>query len=399
MYDDDAFPSPGMRLVPVRARHSASGGACEGHGPSPDTVSKVARKSSVEVADVSDDDTHTARARPVAVATTASRPRFIGPANSKPRPNTTPPSETGRAPAAASKPIALVTFANAGPAKASRACVDKKACATERCVGLDRNATPAPTVHQAQPRSRQAPFRVDRLTRIWSRRQDPRLQVQAALATVFALALYAFLHVVEDYLDREAIVRWDVEFSRWLHVHSDGALVSFFKLVTWAGNVATLAVVVLAAALWLVRRRRVNEAVLLAVSAAGIELFNAGFKLVVHRPRPELAYVHLDTYSFPSGHAAGSAAIYGVILYLLASQARDLRVRVALGIGYVALIALICFSRLYLEVHYLSDVLAGASLGAAWAAGSLFIYEVKRDGDVGKLLPARLTRALDRLAV
>jgi membrane-associated phospholipid phosphatase len=65
----------------------------------------------------------------------------------------------------------------------------------------------------------------------------------------------------------------------------------------------------------------------------------------------------------------------------------------------VALIALICFSRLYLEVHYLSDVLAGASLGAAWAAGSLFIYEVKRDGDVRKLLPARLTRALDRLAV
>ncbi len=257
----------------------------------------------------------------------------------------------------------------------------------------------APTVHHAQSRSRQTPFQADRLARIWSRRHDPRLQVQIALATAFALALYAFMHVVEDYLDHEAIVRWDVEFSRWLHVHSNDTVVSFFKLVTWTGNVATLALVVLAVALWLVRRRRVNEAVLLAVSAAGIEFFNAGFKLVVHRPRPELAYVHLDTYSFPSGHAAGGAAIYGVMLYLLASQARDLRVRVALAIGYVALIALICFSRLYLEVHYLSDVLAGASLGAAWAAGSLFIYEVKRDGDVRKLLPSILTRAVDRLAV
>ena len=255
----------------------------------------------------------------------------------------------------------------------------------------------APTVHHAQPRSRQTPFRADRLAGIWSRRHDPRLQVQVALATAFALALYAFLHVLEDYLDNEALVRWDVEFSRWLHVHSNGTLVSFFKVVTWAGNVATLALVVLAAAVWLARRRRVNEAVLLAVSAAGIELFNAGFKLVVQRPRPELAYVHLDTYSFPSGHAAGSAAIYGVIVYLLAAQARDLRVRVAVGVGYVALVALICFSRLYLEVHYLSDVLAGASLGAAWAAGSLFVYELKRDGDVRRLLPSSVTRALDRI--
>jgi membrane-associated phospholipid phosphatase len=256
----------------------------------------------------------------------------------------------------------------------------------------------ADTLHHAQPPSGQAPPRTDRFARVWSRRNEPRLQAQVALATAFALALGAFLHIVEDYLDNDPIVRWDVEFSRWLHVHSSGTLVSFFKLVTWAGNVATLALVVAAVALWLVRRRRFNEAALVAASAAGIELLNAGLKLVFHRPRPELTYVHLDTYSFPSGHAAGSAAIYGVILYVLASRVRDVRVRVAVGVGYVGLIALICFSRLYLEVHYLSDVLAGAALGAAWAAGSLFIYEVKRDGDVRWLLPSSVTRALDRIA-
>ena len=167
----------------------------------------------------------------------------------------------------------------------------------------------APTLHHAQPPSRPTPFRTDRFAGIWSRRHDPRLQLQIALATAFALALYLFLHVVEDYLENEAIVRWDVEFSRWLHVHSNGPLVSFFKLATWAGNIATLALVVFAVALWLVRRHRFDEAVLVAVSAAGIQLLNAGLKLLFHRPRPELAYVHLDTYSFPSGHAAVSAAI------------------------------------------------------------------------------------------
>jgi membrane-associated phospholipid phosphatase len=253
----------------------------------------------------------------------------------------------------------------------------------------------APVVHPTQSRSRRSqPYGFAWLAGVWSRRNDPRLQAQLALATAFALALGAFLHIVEDYLDNDPIVRWDVEFSRWLHVHSAGALVVFFKIVTWAGNVATLALIVTAVSLWLARRRRVNEAVLVAVSALGIELLNGGLKLLFHRPRPELAYVHLDTYSFPSGHAAGSAAVYGVVLYVLASRDR----RVAVALGYLALVALICFSRLYLEVHYLSDVLAGASLGAAWAAGSLFVYEVKRDGDVRRLFPPPLARALDRLA-
>jgi undecaprenyl-diphosphatase len=230
-----------------------------------------------------------------------------------------------------------------------------------------------------------------------ARRDEPQFQLQVTLATVFALATGAFLHVVEDYLDSEPIVRWDVEFSRWLHVHSNGALVSFFKVVTWAGNVAFLALLVAGVSLFLLRRRRVNEAVLVTASAAGIELLNGGLKLLFHRPRPELAYVHLDTYSFPSGHAAGTAAIYGVILYVLARPFSN-RARVVAAVGYVLLVAVVAFSRLYLEVHYLSDVLAGASLGAAWASGSLFVYEMKRRGDLVGRLPSSVARGLERLA-
>jgi membrane-associated phospholipid phosphatase len=236
------------------------------------------------------------------------------------------------------------------------------------------------TVHKTQSPARRAPGGIPRLgSTWWSRRHDPRLQAKVALGTAFALALFVFLNVVEDYLDKDPLVRWDVEFSRWLHVHTNGSLLSFFKVVTWAGNVVTLAVLVLAVSLWLLRRGRVREAALVAASALGIELLNGGLKLLFHRPRPELAYVHLDTYSFPSGHAAGTAAIYAVVLYVLASRIGSVRARIAVGVAYVALVALVCFSRLYLEVHYLSDVLAGASLGVAWAAGALFLYEKTRD--------------------
>jgi undecaprenyl-diphosphatase len=225
----------------------------------------------------------------------------------------------------------------------------------------------------------------------WSWRHDPRFRLQVTLATLFALATGAFLHIVEDYLDNDPIVRWDVELSRWLHLHSNGTLVTLFKVLTWAGNVAILALLVGAVTLWLVRRRRVNDAFLVAVSAAGIEVLNGGLKLLFHRPRPELAYVHLDTYSFPSGHAAGTAAIYAVVLYVVAARLASVRARALLAVGYVALVAVVGFSRLYLEAHYLSDVLAGISLGAAWAAGSLFVYEVTT------LVPKRLARLADRL--
>jgi undecaprenyl-diphosphatase len=212
-------------------------------------------------------------------------------------------------------------------------------------------------------------------TSAWDRLHDPHVQLEVVLALVFLGALTAFGHVVEDYLTGDPIVRWDVEFSRWLHVHSSPTLVSLFSVVTWAGNTVVLAAVTLVGAALLDRAGRRRDAYVLLGGALGIELLNALLKLVFHRPRPELAYVHLDTYSFPSGHAAGSAAIYGILLYLFARGRRP-RVAVVCSAAYVVLVVTICFSRLYLEVHYLSDVLAGASLGLAWAAGCVLLREL-----------------------
>lgn len=230
----------------------------------------------------------------------------------------------------------------------------------------------------------------------WARRHEPRFRAQLTLLIAFAACLGAFFHLVEDYLTGDPIVRWDVEFSSWLHVHSESSLISVMKAATWAGNSAFLALLTLAVAVYLLRRRRIDEAVLLCIAAVGIEILNGGLKLLFHRPRPALAYVHLDTYSFPSGHAAASAAIYAVVFYLLARQASRAG-RIALAIGYVALVAAVGFSRLYLEVHYLSDVLAGVALGAAWASACLFLLETRDDIAV-KLLPRRARSLLDRLA-
>ena len=235
----------------------------------------------------------------------------------------------------------------------------------------------------------------ERASRLWSQRRDPVLQLRLALLLLLAAATAAFGHIVEDYLTGDPIVRWDVDLSRWIHAHSADELVGASQVLTWAGNVATLVLLTAAASWLLVRRGRVNDALFVCTVALGIELLNGILKLVFHRPRPELAYVHLDTYSFPSGHAAGSAAIYGVVLYLLARR-RSWWIRAGAVAAYVTIVALVGVTRLYLEVHYLSDVLAGTCLGLAWAAGWLLLYEWRLP-DMQRRLPVRARQLLARV--
>jgi membrane-associated phospholipid phosphatase len=210
------------------------------------------------------------------------------------------------------------------------------------------------------------------------------------------LAAGAFADLSEDYLTGDPIVRWDVTFAAWLHGHSVAALISAFKVVTLAGNVAVLCVVTVAGAAFLVRRRAFNEALLVCAVGFGVEALNAGLKLAFHRPRPRLAYVHLDTYSFPSGHAAGAAAIYGVLIFLIARRGRP-RLWAACSLVFLVIGSVIGFSRLYLEAHYLSDVLAGFSVGVLWLSACLLIYLWAGDRSVLPLLPRRLRSLLLRI--
>jgi undecaprenyl-diphosphatase len=231
----------------------------------------------------------------------------------------------------------------------------------------------------------------------WGHRHDPRWREIALVAVLLGSSLVAFAHLVEDYLTGDPIVRWDVELARWLHEHSSSPLVSLFEVVTLAGNVVVLAILCVVALAYLLRRGAFNDAALLVMVAVGIELLNALLKLVFHRPRPELAFIHLDTYSFPSGHAAGSSAIYGVLAYLTLRHVRGRRGVLAVAAA-AALVAAIGFSRLYLGAHYLSDVLAGLSLGATWLFTWILVSLLYGERSVLPLLPARLRRAVERSA-
>ena len=202
----------------------------------------------------------------------------------------------------------------------------------------------------------------------WRTPKQRRLGLALAAAVLSALA---FTRIAEDYLTSDPLARWDVSFARWLSGERSTVGADMFRVLTFVGSPAAALAVATIVCVVLYRRRQLLEAALLPLVLGGAELLNVVLKLSFHRPRPEVAFVHLDTYSFPSGHAMISTAAYGALAYLAWSKVKTPRARFALTAGTVLLLALICFSRLYLGVHYLSDVLGGAAAGAFWLTVSI----------------------------
>jgi undecaprenyl-diphosphatase len=202
----------------------------------------------------------------------------------------------------------------------------------------------------------------------WHTPKQRRLGLALAAAVLSAIA---FARIAEDYLTNDPLARWDVSFARWLSGDRSTVGTDIFRVLTFVGSPAAALAIATIVCVLLYRRRQLLEAALLPVVLGGAELLNVVLKLSFHRPRPEVAFVHLDTYSFPSGHAMISTAAYGALAYLAWGKLQTPRARLALTAGTVLLVALICFSRLYLGVHYLSDVLGGAAAGAFWLAVSV----------------------------
>jgi undecaprenyl-diphosphatase len=115
---------------------------------------------------------------------------------------------------------------------------------------------------------------------------------------------------------------------------------------------------------------RKYSAILLVVAASGGLLLNGVLKLGFDRPRPSIFIpaVHAVSSSFPSGHAMSSAIVYGTVAYLAARLHRRRWARWLVMAFAFLVIVLISLSRMYLGVHYPSDVLAGVIIGLAWAA-------------------------------
>ena len=144
-------------------------------------------------------------------------------------------------------------------------------------------------------------------------------------------------------------------------------LLHVFLLMTIPGTVifATLAVALVSALLFWADRHK--SVIPLWVAFVGAEFTTWAVKYIVNRTRPPFldGFVELNP-SFPSGHATASTVVLGFIGYMLAGTLTQRQQRVEAGFWFAAVIASVCLSRVFLSLHYLSDVLAGLSIGGMW---------------------------------
>lgn len=157
----------------------------------------------------------------------------------------------------------------------------------------------------------------------------------------------------------------------WFQAHHVAWVTPLMLAVTWWH--ATTGLLAMAAALGLLlwRRRERDWLLALAFAVPGAMLLNVALKHLVRRARPvvEQPLLVLDSYSFPSGHAAGTAALYTFLAAWLLShlQRRAAWQRAILVAAAAAMVLWVSLSRVYLGVHYLSDVTAGMAIGTAWS--------------------------------
>jgi membrane-associated phospholipid phosphatase len=205
-------------------------------------------------------------------------------------------------------------------------------------------------------------------------RLDPKAYLGLYVTVGFvagALGLWLFGALLDAVLDNAMLVRWDIATDAAIHARATPTGLRLFDAITQLGSPVTLGIVAAVGAvlLWLAGRRTLTIGWVAAF--AGAVLLDEVLKRAVHRTRPAYgaAYLHGQSFSFPSGHAMGSIVAYGILAYVLTHRAYP--GRVPRGVIYAlaaAIVLLVGLSRVYIGVHYPSDVVGGWAAGSAWLA-------------------------------
>ena len=189
--------------------------------------------------------------------------------------------------------------------------------------------------------------------------------IVGAIAVVVTVAL--FLVIGHALPAHDALTRGDLAVNAWFEAHNTEPGEILFTWVSYVGA-PVLAATVIATLIVLARRHDWFRAWAVALVAGGGLLLSAMLKLVFHRARPLTAaeFMAHPSYSFPSGHAMNSMITYGFLALLLLDRVHERGRRIAIVFGALALTGAIGFSRVYLGVHFMSDVAGGWLAGAAW---------------------------------
>ena len=195
----------------------------------------------------------------------------------------------------------------------------------------------------------------------------------AAIAIVFT---WAFSEIAES-VRAGSTQGFDDAVMHWMAAHQVKGVQTAMLEITSLGTGTVVGMIVFIAGMFLWLNQHKHSAILLVAATLGGMVLDNLLKIGFNRPRPKI--FEWGTYavssSFPSGHAMSSVIVYGTVAYLAARLQRNVASRILTMAFAAFMIVAICASRLYLGVHYPSDVLAGVVIGLAWAAFCMAVLE------------------------
>jgi undecaprenyl-diphosphatase len=203
------------------------------------------------------------------------------------------------------------------------------------------------------------------------------LLLGALLSAVIALFVFGWL--AEEMLEGDT-QKFDTYVRAAVHQHATPWVTRLMQGFSFLGSVGTVSVLCLVAICVFLYTRRAHMAALLAITMIGMAVVDEALKLAFHRPRPVAFFgPSPSSYAFPSGHAFGALCFYGVLAAILTGRMHGSGAKWGIWTGAVLLIGMIGFSRIYLGVHYPSDVIAGYCAGAIWVGAVGFLDRILMD--------------------
>ena len=206
----------------------------------------------------------------------------------------------------------------------------------------------------------------------WLRSQD---LIVLLLVLISVLGLWAFAELADEVMegDTRALDEWVIRAMRHADNQNDALGPVWFedsvRDVTALGSATVITIVVIVVLGFVAIRRKYHALVLIVIAVAGGGLLNIMLKHLFARPRPELVepLIRVSTPSFPSGHSLLSAVVYLTLGALLTRLVRPKRLKLYVIGNALFLTFIVGLSRIYLGVHYPTDVLAGWTVGLVWA--------------------------------
>jgi len=188
-----------------------------------------------------------------------------------------------------------------------------------------------------------------------------------AIAVLLA-ASASFALIADSVSDNAPILKQDLQVSVWLHTHGNPVFTAFLLAITDVHSPLGMTIMACLLAFFLWRSGHHYWTLSLGLAVPGGLLINTIIKLLFNRSRPvwEDPILTLQSASFPSGHTAGATLFYGFIAAYMVWNMKTAWPRAVAVAGCALMVAVVGFSRIYLGVHYLSDVLAAVSMSMVW---------------------------------